>query len=97
MNEFIKYNKLFDCYGSLLTEKERLVFKDYYIDDLSLKEIADNRHISRSAVYKKIKNVEEKLDKYEKNLKLCTILETIESSKELINLKNKIIKIMESK
>ena len=98
MDDFIKYNKLFDCYESLLTEKEKAVFKDYYGDDLSLKEIADNKKVSRSAVHKTIKVVEEKLDYYENNLKLCKILDSINTfpeSNSISKLKEDIRKIIE--
>ena len=47
------------------SEACRINFKDYYIDDLSLKEIAENGHVSRNAIYKIVKKVEEKLDYYE--------------------------------
>jgi len=99
MEKFVKYNKLFDCYGKLLTEKERNCFQDYYEEDLSLQEIAENNKVSRSAIHKMLKNVEEKLDFYEENLKLGLILEKL---KELDNLddiekiKKELNKIMEN-
>lgn len=70
MEEFIYYNNLFDIYGSLLTEKECITFKDYYHEDLSLAEIASEKNISRSAVYKTLKTVLDKLNYYEKNLRI---------------------------
>lgn len=69
MEEFIYYNGLFDIYGSLLTEKEQNTFKDYYQEDMSLSEIADENKISRSAVQKTVKTVLDKLKYYED--KLC--------------------------
>ena len=68
MEEFVYYNDLFDIYGELLTEKEQEAFKDYYQEDLSLSEIADNKNISRSAVQKMVKTVLEKLNYYEEKL-----------------------------
>ena len=64
------YSNLFDFYEELFTEKQRLYFKEYYFNDLSLKEIAENYHISRSAVYDQIVKVHELLDRYEESLKL---------------------------
>ena len=61
MNDRLYLNSLFDIYQELLTEHEQLIFKDYYQDDLSLKEIADNNNISRSAVHNTLKAVNEKL------------------------------------
>lgn len=68
MKEFVYYNNLFDIYGCLLTEKEKVTFRDYYQEDLSLAEIADENSVSRTAVYKTIKTVIDKLNKYEDNL-----------------------------
>ena len=42
---------LFDCYGSLLTEKQRTLFAYYFDEDLSLAEISDLVGISRQAVH----------------------------------------------
>ena len=82
MKEFVYYNCLFDLYSELLTEKEQETFRDYYQEDLSLAEIAEENNISRTAVQKTIKNVLEKLNYYEdklnifhKNEKLRKILE----------------------
>ena len=68
MEEFVYYNDLFDIYGELLTDKEQEAFRDYYQEDLSLSEIADNKNISRSAVQKMVKTVLEKLNYYEEKL-----------------------------
>ena len=98
MKKIIKYNKLFDCYESLLTEKERICFKDYYEEDLSLQEIADNNKVSRTAIHKTIKNVEEKLDIYEDRLKLCKIIDELKEINDIDNIniiKERINKILE--
>lgn len=68
MEEYVYYNNLFDIYEELLTAKERLTFKDYYQEDLSLAEIAESKNISRSAVQKTIKTVIEKLLDFENKL-----------------------------
>lgn len=61
---------LFDFYGALLTDKQRLIFDYYYQDDLSLGEIAQEQGISRQAVYDIIKRTENTLEEYEKKLGL---------------------------
>jgi len=61
---------LFDFYGALLTEKQRLIFDLYYQDDLSLGEIAEEQGISRQAVYDIIKRSENLLEEYEHKLQL---------------------------
>ena len=82
MKEFVYYNGLYDSYNSLLTENERSTFEDYYQEDFSLSEIAEERDISRSAVQKTIKNVLEKLDYYESKLHLFS------NNQKLIELMN---------
>ena len=69
MNKVLYYNELFSYYKELLTKKEQEVFSLYYEENLSMGEIAQIKNISRSAIGFKIKNVEEKLDNYEKILK----------------------------
>ena len=78
--KFIYYNNLFDIYSKLLTAREKEVFIDYYQEDLSLSEIADNNNISKSAVGKMVKTILEKLDNFE------NILEIYKTRKKLSNL-----------
>jgi len=66
----IYYNNLYDYYGGLFTDKQREYYEDYYFNDLSLAEIAENNGISRNAVHNQLKIVTEKLEFYENNLKL---------------------------
>ena len=61
-------NSLFDIYKELLTSIEQDTFKEYYVEDLSLQEIADNRQISKSSVGKTLKSATEKLEEYESKL-----------------------------
>ena len=70
MDKTIYYNSLYDYYGCLLTDKQKSYYEDYYFNDLSLSEIAENNNVSRNAVHNQLKIVIEKLDFYENNLKL---------------------------
>lgn len=70
MEDFVYYSSLFDYYSSLLTKTQQDYFKDYYFNNLTLVEIADNYNISKNAISKTLKEVKEKLDYYESNLKL---------------------------
>ena len=74
----LKYTILFDYYGELLTEKEQLYFEDFYCNDLSYQEIAEQHTISRSAVYNILTRAENKLDNYENKLKLYNKSKKIE-------------------
>ena len=63
-------NNLFDIYKNLLTKIEQETFINYYGEDLTLSEIAENRGISKSSVGKTLNNVEDKLKQYEESLKI---------------------------
>ena len=70
MDEVVYYNDLYDLYGELLTEKQREYFEDYYFNNLSFSEMADNYAVSRNAIFKQIHIVTDKLEEYEKKLRL---------------------------
>ena len=66
----VEVSMLCDIYGALLSEKEREALVNYYDDDLSLGEIAENSGISRQGVRYQIKFAEGKLLDYEQKLGL---------------------------
>ena len=70
MAKNLEISFLLDFYGSMLTEKQRIMIEYYYNDDLSLAEIADNEGITRQGVRDIIKRAEGQLLKYEECLKL---------------------------
>ena len=70
MDEVVYYNDLYDLYGELLTDKQRKYFEDYYFNDLSFSEMAEDYDVSRNATFKQVHIVMEKLDEYESKLKL---------------------------
>lgn len=85
---------LYDYYSNLFNDKQRYYFEEYYFNNLSLQEISENDGISRNAIHKMIKNVEnklyfyeEKLELYKRNQKLSKILEcnSLENIKKEIN------------
>ena len=61
---------LFDTYKELLTLKQQEYFVLYYYEDLSLKEIAEFKNVSRNAVFDQIKKVINILEDYEAKLKV---------------------------
>lgn len=70
MEEVLYYTMLYDTYGELLTDKQQNYFQEYYFNNLSLAEIAENNQVSRNAVHKQIKEALHKLDHYEQVLQL---------------------------
>ena len=69
-NKVLYLNDLYDYYGVLLTEKQQEYFEDYYFNNLTLSEIAENNDISRNAIHKQIKEAENKLETFEQKLGL---------------------------
>jgi len=66
-----EYNGLLlDYYGELLTKHQQEILDEYYNEDLSMNEIAENYLISKSAVQDLIKRSLVQLKDYEKVLKL---------------------------
>ncbi len=88
----IYYVELFDYYGALFTDKQKEYFVDYYFNNLTLQEIAENNNVSRNAVHKNLKEIIKKLDYYENNLKLLENKKKIEKLIKNIdvNIKEKI-------
>lgn len=93
MEDLIYYNELYDLYSLLLTDKQREYFEDYYFENLSFSEMAENYGVSRNAIFKQIKITKEKLDEFEaalklynKNKKILAIIDSVEDK----NLKKKL-------
>ena len=88
---------LYDYYGELLKEDDKVYFEDYYFDNLSLGEIAENEDVSRNAIHKHIKNAESKLLEFEEKLNLykkeCELKRKINSIEDA-KLKEEILKII---
>ena len=68
MEKKVEISMLCQLYGKLLTEKQFEFLNDYYNNDYSLSEIAENNNITRQAVRDIIKKGEKKLFEYEEKL-----------------------------
>ena len=68
MAKDLELSYLLDFYGDVLTEKQREMMEQYYNDDLSLSEIAENFGITRQGVRDAIKHGEAALDELEAQL-----------------------------
>ncbi len=69
--------RLNDVYGILLTNKQTEMIKQFYDEDLSLGEIAENEGITRQAAHDAISKGVAALRNYESNLKLSDILDRL--------------------
>lgn len=79
MEERLYLINLYDYYGELLTDKQKIYFEEYYFNNLSLAEISENYEISRNAIHKQLKEVESKLLHYEDILSLYNKKQKIEA------------------
>ena len=70
LQDFIKYGKLFDVYGKLLSADRQRIMSAYFEYNMTLAEIAKEKNISRQAVLDAIDKACQKLDEYEVALKL---------------------------
>ncbi|MDO5556378.1 MAG: sigma factor-like helix-turn-helix DNA-binding protein [Clostridia bacterium] len=70
MEKNVKISMLCQIYGKLLTKKQLAILEDYYNQDLSLSEIAENQNITRQAVRDIIKKGENKLFELEEKLEI---------------------------
>lgn len=68
MENNVKISILLEIYGNLLTSKQKDLLEDYYNNDLSLSEIAENNNITRQAVRDILKKGEKKLFEFEEKL-----------------------------
>ena len=64
----LEFSVLLDYYGAMLTDKQRAILTEYYDEDLSLAEIAENYGITRQGVRDAIKHGEATLTDMETRL-----------------------------
>ena len=98
MDDVVLFNELYDLYGGLLTQKQREYFEDYYFNNMSFSEMADDYDVSRNAVFKQVHIVTDKLEEYEsilhlreKNVKIKDKIKNISS-----DLRNEIEDILDN-
>ena len=94
MEKNVKISILCEIYGKLLNEKQLEILTDYYNNDLSLSEIAENNHITKQAVSDIIKKGENKLFDLEE--KLLIMEKMMKQEKLLQEVFNELSKIEEA-
>ncbi|NLJ97124.1 MAG: DNA-binding protein [Clostridiales bacterium] len=70
LDEIVNLSVLYDFYGELLNDRKKQIFEDYYLNDLSLSEIAEGLKISRQGVHDIVKRCSRELWDYETKLSL---------------------------
>lgn len=74
------YSELFDVYGALFSENQRVIAGQYFRCDLSFGEIAENVGTSRQAVFDTVKKIKNKLDETEAELALFRRLSQVKEA-----------------
>ena len=72
MESIVKQSLLYDFYGELLTEHQRMIYEGVVYNDMSLAEIAEEQGISRQGVHDLIKRCDKILSGYEEKLHLIS-------------------------
>ncbi len=94
MEKNIEISILTEYYGEMLTEKQFEIINDYYNNDLSLSEIAENNNITRQAVRDILKKGEKKLFEIEE--KLGFMKRTLKQEKKIEKVLFELTKIQQS-
>lgn len=89
LQDFIKYGRLFEIYGELLSDDRQKIMTSYFEYNMTLVEIAEERKISRQAVLDAIDKGCEKLNFYEEKLHVLEqkekLLTDLNKLKEIAN------------
>ncbi len=84
MDDIAKKSLLYDFYGELLTEHQRVVYEDAVFNDCSLSELAEEYNISRQGVHDLLKRCDRILEEYEDKLKLVERFNSIKKKAQKI-------------
>jgi len=86
MEKIVEQTLLFDFYGELLTEHQKIIYEDVVFGDLSFTEAAEARSISRQGVHDMIKRCNKILAEYEDKLHLVDKFQVIKGKVEDIRM-----------
>ena len=84
MDDIAKKNMLYDFYGELLTDHQKLIYEDAVYNDCSLSELAEEYGISRQGVHDLLRRCDRILEGYEDKLKLVFKFNSIKQKAERI-------------
>ena len=70
MDDIVRKNLLYDFYGELLTDHQKMIYEDAIYQDYSLSELADQYNISRQGVHDLLRRCDRILEGYEDKLHL---------------------------
>lgn len=70
IEEYLRYGKLYDFYGNLLSEAQNRAIRLYYLEDFSINEIAEEEGLTKQTIFENLKRGERNLESYEEKLRL---------------------------
>ena len=70
MDERVRQSLLFDFYGELLTPRQKQIFEEVVMNDLSLGEAAEEFGISRQGIHDMVRRCTASMNSYESKLHL---------------------------
>ena len=70
MDNITDKNMLYDFYGELLTDRQKLIYEDAVYNDCSLSELANEYDMSRQGIHDLLKRCDRTLENYEEKLGL---------------------------
>lgn len=79
LREIVELSRLYDFYGNMLSDHNRVIFEDYVLNNYSLGEIADEAEISRQGVRDIVVRCSKKLRDFEDSLGLIKKIDSAEN------------------
>ncbi len=67
--------RLLDTYGGLLTDRQQTLLRMYYLEDLSLGEIAERLRVTRQAVFDSLRRSVRELERIEASVGLVAVVD----------------------
>lgn len=84
MDNLYRETLLFDFYGDLLTDRQKQIFEEVVMNDLSLGEAAQEFGISRQGIHDMIRRCTNAMNEYENKLHLVDTFLLIRRKAEII-------------
>lgn len=89
MLKIVEQSLLYDFYGELLTPRQKEIYEEVVLNDISFSEIATERGISRQSVHELVRRCDKILNDYEEKLHLVErFLRTKQEVLEICELTN---------
>ena len=89
MNKLNKNNDLYFLYKDFLTKNQQEIYEMYYFEDMSIVEIGEIKNKTKTAIFKTINTIDNKLYKIEKNIKLNAKKQALSNKVNKLNISNK--------